>query len=408
MTPIAFSYFIVGLMSFIWPLAVLFLRRHVLGAQWLMVSALIFMGLSMVVYSTFFNTFLQGEYLMVVLFMLFSLCTPPLTQMSVSALTHIQGVPYRARTITIPSLLTVLLMAVSMVISGPDTYRLWIERGADGIGWHFFSHSWRYNLIVVIHYYMYILVIVCETFFVAIYAIYHMHRFRDLLDEYYGANRKYGANIRLSCLAIAVNCICIVVSYILFPFNSPRPLWAVELSCAIESVAVFLIGMCSYRFSFGAEELLGQQKRSPARSKRNLSELSHELADVVEGDKAFLNPDLSVFMLAEKLHVAQDEVVDAIHRLHGTSFKQYIDSLRIEYSLPLLAENDYCYDSAEDLMQVAHKCGYLDTNTFEQCFNEVMQTSVKQWCKSGGVIVSNYILHPSVGASRCASPTRGR
>lgn len=383
MTPTAFCYLFVGIVSFIWPLAIVLLRHRVIGAQWLMTAALIFMGLSMVVYSTFFNSFLSGEYLLVILFMVFALTTLPLTQMSVTSLTYPKGVPYRARLLVLPSLVMVLLMVTSVALSGADIYRLWIERGADGIGGRFFSGSWRYDLIVAVHFYLFWFTIVGETLFVAAYSIVQLFRFRRMLGEYYGANQLYRANIRGTCLAVAVNCICIALSLLLFPFNSPRPLWAVLLTCIVESVVIFLMGMYVYRIYFGAEDLQQKQQQSAGRSRHNLASLSREVAHIVEGEREFLNPDVSVFQVAEKLHVSQDEVVDAVHRMHGTSFRQYVDSLRIEHAMELLSAPDCRYDSPEEMERVAHQCGYLDGATFRHSFNKVAQMTVEQWCSRG-------------------------
>ena len=46
MTPIALIYFILGLSALYWPFVTLFFKRRVLGAQWLIMSALMAMGLS--------------------------------------------------------------------------------------------------------------------------------------------------------------------------------------------------------------------------------------------------------------------------------------------------------------------------------------------------------------------------
>ena len=72
MTPIALIYFLMGLSALYWPFVTLFFKRRVLGAQWLIMAALLTMGLSVIIYSTFFNSFLKGEYLLVILFMILS------------------------------------------------------------------------------------------------------------------------------------------------------------------------------------------------------------------------------------------------------------------------------------------------------------------------------------------------
>lgn len=383
MTAISIAYFVLGLIALFWPLATIFFKREVLGAQWLMMTALMLFGLSVIVYSTFFNTFLKGEFMLVIIYMLLSMSVPPMTQMSITSLTRRRGVSRLARTLVIPSLVVGLFMAVSVIIGGADMYRLWIERGSEGIAHVFFPGSWRYNLIVAIHFYFYWIVLMVETFFVAVYSVVAMRRFRHELDEYYAAETVQRPKALIFYIAIGVNCLAIVLSYILFPFNRPRPLWAVIAFCIVQAVAVFVMGWISYRTSYGAERMRGKTRRHQHSGPIDSSRLSHEIAHYVEKDKHYLNPDLSVFMLSEHFSVSEDAVIDAIHRLHGTPFNAYIDNLRIEHAIASLDANpSFNLDDIDQLNQLAHASGYLDSNTFRLSFQQVTQMSLDKWIAS--------------------------
>lgn len=366
MTPISIAYFVLGLVALFWPLATIFFKRDVLGAQWLMMTALMLFGLSVILYSTFFNTFLKGEYILVIIYMLLSLSVPPMTQMAVTSLTRRQGVSRMARTLVFPSLIVGLFMGISVPIGGADMYRLWIERGADAIADVFYPNSWRYNLIVAVHFYFYWAVLVAETAFVAVYAFVAMQRFRHELDEYYTAETVRRPGSRLFYIVISVNCLAIVLSYIIFPFNRPRPLWAVVIFCVVQSVAVFLMGWVSYRASYGAERLKTKMRRRNI-GPTDIVHLARDIVQYVEKEKHYLEPDISVFILADHFRCSQDEIVDAVHRLHGTTFGEYIDSLRIEYAISLqMAEPGIDLSDPEQLARLAHRCGYLSSEAFLQ------------------------------------------
>ena len=133
MTPVALTYLILGLVTLFWPVATVLFKRRVLDAQWLSMTALLTMSLSVIIYSTFFNTFLKGEYLLVCIFMVLSMLTPALIQAFVTLLTNPRGLPIRARILILPAVIVTLLMGLSVVIGGADMYRLWIQRGAEGI-----------------------------------------------------------------------------------------------------------------------------------------------------------------------------------------------------------------------------------------------------------------------------------
>ena len=340
-------------------------------------TSLLTMSLSVIIYSTFFNTFLKGEYLLVCIFMVLSMITPALIQAFVTLLTNPRGLPIRARILILPAVIVTILMGLSVVIGGADMYRLWIQRGAEGIANRFFANSWRYNLIVAIHYYLYWFVIIAEVTYVAYYCIRHVTRFNRQLGEYYTVDRVRHADLKMIYFTVAANCICVGISYIFFPFNVARPLVLLIPGCLIQGIIMFLIGYYSYRLPVGAEVLSERVRLAPRRSNRDMVNLGRQITDYIERQSACFNPDLSVFMLADRFRVSQDEVIDAIHRLHGISFGEYIDGLRIEHSLSKL--NSKVLDDPAELDQLAHSCGYLTSEDYRHSFERVMQTTMEKW-----------------------------
>ena len=384
MTPISWIYFLLGLSSLYWPFVTLFFKRRVLGAQWLILSALMSMSLAVILYSTFFNNFLKGEYLLVIMFMILSMFTPPLIQAAVTNLTDSgENRPplSRLHVLVMPAVVVVELMVVSTIIGGADMYRLWIQRGSEGIAHHFYAGSWRYNLIVAVHFYLYWFIIIAETTFVGVYSVIRINRFSRLLDEYYTVNRIHRAELQGTYLYVALNCFFVVFSYIMYPFNSPRPVVGTAIGAAMQAVVMFMIGYYAFRTPIGAEMLNEKKHQMPMRSRKNLQHLGQLLADYVEKEKEFVNPDLSVFLLAEHFNVSQDEIVDAVHKHNGSTFADYIDSLRVEYALRLLNEHNHLYntDDPEDMERLAHQCGYLNRAKLEVSFHKIMQTSLKDY-----------------------------
>ena len=386
MTPIALTYFLLGLSSLYWPLVTLFFKRRVLGAQWLIMAALMSMSLSVIIYSTFFNTFLKGEYLLVIIFMILSMFTPTLILAAVTNLTETgekRPLLSRPNVLAIPAVTVVILMLASVIIGGADMYRLWILRGSDSIAYLFFANSWRYNLIVVVHFYLYWLLIIAETTFVGVYSIIRINRFSRLLDEYYTVNRINRADLQGTYLFVALNCFFVVFSYIMYPFNSPRPVLGTAIGAAMQAVVMFFIGYFAFRTPIGVEVLNEKKKRLGENSRHGLTSLGRNLTEYVVDSKSYLNPDLSVYMLAKHFHVSEDEIIDAVHRTQGISFSEYIDSLRIEHAIKLLDEQKEFFhtDDSDDMSHLAHQCGYLNRSMFERSFQKIMQTSVKNYCQ---------------------------
>lgn len=384
MTPISLIYFLLGLSALYWPIVTLLFKRRVIGAQWLIMSALTAMGLSVIIYSTFFNNFLKGEYLLVIIFMVLSMFTPPLIQAAVSNLTErgdSRPLLARLNVLVAPAIFLLVMMAASIIIGGADMYRLWIERGSEGIAHRFYEGSWRYNLIVAVHYYLYWFLIVAETTFVGIYSLVRINRFSRMLDEYYSVNRVHRADLLGTYLFVAFNCFFVVFSYITYPFNTPRPVLGVAVGASLQAVVMFFIGYYAFRTPMSVELLSESKQRLSSRSRRDLTLLGHHLSEYMEESKAYLNPDLSVFLLAEHFRVSEDDIIDAVHKLHGTSFADYVDSLRIERAVNLLEnqKNLYHADDPDDVTRLAHQCGYLERSKFENSFHKIMQTQLKDY-----------------------------
>ena len=104
--------------------------------------------------------------------------------------------------------------------------------------------------------------------------------------------------------------------------------------------------------------------------------LARQIEEYVEKHRAFLNPDLSVFLLAEHFHTSEDDIIDAIHFAQGIPFGDYIDALRVQYALSLLVANPQEKGNADALIQVAHQSGYLTFDALEKAWQRVMHSPI--------------------------------
>lgn len=372
MIPISLIYLLLGISALVWPLALLLFKPRVLGAQWLLALAILLMGLSFVVYSCFFNTFLSGEYLLVILFMLFALFTPPSATLAITHLTRPQGIRRLSRAHFLIPLVTIALLALSVVIGGPDMYRLWIQRGSDLQADLFYDNSWRYNLIVAIHFYLFYIVLLLQLIMLVVHTFRSIRRYRRTLGEYYSSSQYQPRDLQLIFPSILAISAVIILSLVLFPFNAPRPFDLTLILAVLQAVATTTLGLATYRLSHAAENIRYSLEHSPRASRpRDLAALGRQLSRHIE-NQAFLDPDLSVFSLANTFHTSQDQVVDAIHRVHGQSFADYIDSLRIQHAITLLNDTD----EPDHLLHIAHLCGYPDLPALQRAYRKIMHSDL--------------------------------
>ena len=374
MTPTALAYLILGLVTLFWPMVTVLTRRRILGAQWLLIAAAVMLGIAFILYGCLFNTFLRGEYLLLVLYMAFALFTPPVAVLATVVLTRPDGATRLSRAAVIPPLVTAVLLIASILIGGADMYRLWINRGSYGEADYFFAHSWRYNLLVSIHYYLFSAVFSLEVLFVALYTIVHLRRYRRILNEYFPQELHRVARHRSLYMLILLISLTLIVASVRYPLNMPRPVPFTVVSSVVLGLATLILGFAIYRLNYSAETLKEELSSSLLRTRRDLSQLGREISAYVERS-AYIDPDLSVFQLSNHFHVSQDQVVDAIHRLHGTSFGDYLDNLRIDHAATLLSNVSHP-DDPDTLSRIAHQCGYLTPDALKQAFEKVMHTPI--------------------------------
>ena len=87
----------------------------------------------------------------------------------------------------------------------------------------------------------------------------------------------------------------------------------------------------------------------------------------------FWNPDLSIDQLAKQACVSSAYYRREFHRLYGTSPKEYLDTLRIQYAKSLL-ETDYFSQK-----EISARCGFSDVGYFRTVFKRKMGKSITQY-----------------------------
>ena len=87
----------------------------------------------------------------------------------------------------------------------------------------------------------------------------------------------------------------------------------------------------------------------------------------------FWNTQLSIDQLAKQACVSSAYYRREFHRLYGTSPKEYLDTLRIQYAKSLL-ETDYFSQK-----EISARCGFSDVGYFRTVFKRKMGKSITQY-----------------------------
>ena len=371
MTPLSLSYLLIGALAMLFPILLIFGKREVLMAQWALTADLTLFAISMVLYSTLFNTFLQGEYLLVILFFIFSLSTPLMTYAALHVLLNPRGIERLPAWLVAPPVLLAVLLIASVIMGGGDMYQLWISRGAVHDAGLFYPASNRYNIIVGTHYYLFWAVLMYEIIYVIISGVRQLRTYRRLLAEYYAASSHSVRELRGCYYGLLLMALAIGLSYAIYPFNVIRPTWVAWLTLAIEGGLSAFIGWNVNHIHYGAERLPHGGRIAAGHSGSIAS--ARRIVAYIEQPKVYLDPDLSVPLLAHSLHLAEDDIIDAVHRVQGTSFGEYIEGLRIDHAVHLMGEQPWDLASPTDRTRLAHLCGYLDAEAFAAAYSRLVE-----------------------------------
>jgi len=364
MTPLSIGLTFLGVVAIFWPLATLLVKRHVLKAQWLMMMAMSMLAFTFFLLGSLFNIFLMGEYRLLILFFVVTLLTPPVIHIALAVLTQPQASFHSVRVLLFPSILCIVLMIVSVFIGGADQYRFWTASGLEDSSWRFLPGNWTYNFIVVVNFYLFWSVFVFESLFILVTSIRQFIRFKRINSEFYTSDRFQNLNLKGIYIATNLGLAFLFLGQFTDIFNPGNERWFLFAYCLPLTLLLFYIGRSVYRINIGAERLPVR-----SRSRRDPAFLVRQLDEYVEKEHAFLNPDLSVFMLAEHLHTTEDDIIDTIHRYHGIPFGEYIDALRVQHAVSLMVAEHPDIENPDALARLAHRSGFLTVDALEDAWD---------------------------------------
>ncbi|MCR9138240.1 MAG: helix-turn-helix transcriptional regulator [Alphaproteobacteria bacterium] len=103
---------------------------------------------------------------------------------------------------------------------------------------------------------------------------------------------------------------------------------------------------------------------------------------LMEKDRLYLDPDLTVQRLARRLHVPARALSGAINRTRGMNVSQYVNSFRLAHAADLLVQSD------DSVSKIAERSGFLTRSNFYREFQRVHGCSPTEFRQAGGSVHS--------------------
>lgn len=233
---------------------------------------------------------------------------------------------------------------------------------------------------------------------VIIWTFVKITKYDSLLEEYFSGKEVDEKKNNLYVFLSAVMGIIPIVLLLARPFYLLRDNPVLIAVCLpLATVSVFLVGLYSYRIEYTAEQLRfaideDNEKRKLADDitqddvqtlgiifNESLGRLKHAM-DV---DKVYLDPDLTLIGLSNKLKTNRTYLSKIINLNYNCTFSEFVNMRRIEHALSIIHDRK---DKGMSLKEISAECGYANQASFIRNFSKIM-----------GKTPSEYIAGPNPG-----------
>ena len=231
---------------------------------------------------------------------------------------------------------------------------------------------------------------------VIIWTFVKITRYDSLLEEYFSGKEVDEKKNNLYVFLSAVMGIIPIVLLLARPFYLLRDNPVLIAVCLpLATVSVFLVGLYSYRIEYTAEQLRfaideDNEKRKladdiPQDDVQTLGIIFNEslgrLKHAMDVDKVYLDPDLTLIGLSNKLKTNRTYLSKIINLNYNCTFSEFVNMRRIEHALSIIHDRK---SKGLSLKEISAECGYANQASFIRNFSKIM-----------GKTPSEYIADPN-------------
>lgn len=126
------------------------------------------------------------------------------------------------------------------------------------------------------------------------------------------------------------------------------------------------------------EALVEEKYKTSALQPETVDAVLPELTRLMEEDRVFLDPELSLKHLAQRLNVHYNYLSRIINQQLGQSFNDYINSFRIEEARKRLCDPAH---SAKTVLEIAYDTGFYSKSVFNTAFKKFTGLTPSQYKK---------------------------
>lgn len=381
--PVHLLYTLLGVFSFICALSIAIFKQEKNKVHWILFAIQMVWSLRMLVYSQLFN---PERFHMVwtwPVYIVASMAYAPLFYFFTIELTNLKGITKKDYMVFVPiAAITTMFMVIYLGFSH-NTLQT-IHDNAILNGNYLANGSRSINIIE----YLCIHTARTVTFWfeagVLLWCCWCLYKYEDTLNEYFSSS--HGKSVNQSRMISFFTAIAVIV--VLLREASPNYDQEINLQKVILILITFIFQLAltimAFSIDYSADDIRHMLEKNDSRlAKANNSENRQELSIstcwknleiLMNEKKVFLEPDLNLIDLAQRLGTNRTYLSLAVRQFSGKSFSDYVNHARIMYAQELLLKG-------ESTKNVEYSCGYTSSSTFYRQFQKETGTSPAVWLR---------------------------
>lgn len=374
-----------------------------------MINMMIVVALSLLFYAQYFNPYLAARYSWGFDF-LYCLITPfcaPAYYLFVNCLTDIRRRPVVNVLVFLPTVIyTVLLISAQLLMDSSERHAYICN---EILGQNIqMEASVAYNWMLMIGKKLFSVFMPAQSILVMIYGEFRLNTYLTMLENY---NSVYQSEKKIKIRGIhALTILTILTGLIMSSipvFESTEHIPLVAIAVAGQIVLVILMVHNVLQLDLSAEDIHGitdnsdyQEETSPLRpvaapvhqpvrnqpmpvnqvsvepAEPSPSTLMERIDYVMMNENLFLQPDLSLTVLCEKVGTNRTYASKAIKDTKGCNFPDYVNRFRLDYAIDLMKQTP---KEKIIIQNIAMQCGCGSIQSFYRYFKLFFNETPTQW-----------------------------
>ena len=382
--PVHLLYTLLGVFSFICALSIALFKQDKNKCHWIIVAIQAVWSLRMLVYAQLFNPDKCHMIWTWPVYIVASLAYAPLFYMFTIELTNIKGITKKDYMVFIPmAVITALFLIVYL---GASHFNL--QRMHNSVILNESTIADHETTLMVIEYFCYHMARTITFWFeagVLLWCCWCMYKYEDTVNEFFSSNN--GKSVSQSRLIAVLTAIGVLV--VLLREASPNYQQDIDIRTIILVLVTFMyqlaLAILAFIIDYSADDIRhmlekGDSKPSKTaffpenRQEMTISNCWKNVERLMNEEKVFLEPDLNLIDLAQRLGTNRTYLSLAVRQFSGKSFSDYVNYARIMYAEELLLKG-------ESPKNVEYSCGYISSSTFYRQFQKIAGASPSVWLK---------------------------